>query len=270
MIKDLCFEIINSFSNDCVFSLPYSSNDKTKMVDLNLFKKTIDHLLSDGKIKEISLSGGEPLLHPNIFEMISYCKERNIKVILFTSVVIKKNDIDETYDNYTFSGIDKKDLFLLKEVGLDKIVFKLQEFEVDNYSEEFKNQFNCVADSMLKASLFGLDIDVHFVPLKTNYKKFKEIVEISEMCGVKNISVLNFVPQEKDKELMLTEEEMLEFIKIYKEVKDKFSGVIKVTPSLSKDSHLCSSGLEKVKKHNEARGKTLCKLLFWLNKPTNY
>lgn len=269
MIKDLCFEIVEPFPNDCVFFSPYSSIDKTKMIDLKLFKKTIVHLLSKSKIKEISLSGEEPLLHPNIFEMISYCKERNIKVILFTSGIIRKNDIDEAHEkiipNYTFSGINEKDLFLLKQAGLDKIVFKLQEFEVDtfNYLKESKNQFNCLVDSILKANLFGLDIDVHFIPLKTNYKKFKEIIEILEMCGVQNISVLNFWPQEKDKELMLTEEEMLEFIKIYEGVKDKFSGVIKLSTSLlPKDSHLCTSRLEKVKKHN--------KLLYWFNKSTSY
>ena len=68
MIKDLCFEIIETCPNNCLFCSSCSSIDKRKIIDFELFKRTIDHLLTKGGIEEISLSGGEPLLHPNIFE----------------------------------------------------------------------------------------------------------------------------------------------------------------------------------------------------------
>ena len=257
MIKDLCFEIIETCPNNCLFCSSCSSIDKRKIIDFELFKRTIDHLLTKGGIEEISLSGGEPLLHPNIFEMIKYCKDKNIRVVLFTSGIVRRKTIDEMckkyIPNYIFSGIDKKELLLLKEIGLDKIVFDFQGAEVDTYNTLMgtKNQFTYIADSMLRASLIGLDVDVHFIPLKTNYKEFKDIVEILEICGIKKISVLNFVPQGRGKDnqekLMLNEDEMQEFVKIYESVKDKFSGTIRVgIPLLSKDTHLCTAGLDKM------------------------
>lgn len=252
MIKDLCFEIIETCPNNCLFCSSCSSIDKRKIIDFELFKRTIDHLLTKGGIEEISLSGGEPLLHPNIFEMIKYCKDKNIRVVLFTSGIVRRKTIDEMckkyIPNYIFSGIDKKELLLLKEIGLDKIVFDFQGAEVDTYNTLMgtKNQFTYIADSMLRASLIGLDVDVHFIPLKTNYKEFKDIIEILEICGIKKISVLNFVPQGRGKDnqekLMLNEDEMQEFVKIYESVKDKFSGTIRVgIPLLSKDTHLCTA-----------------------------
>lgn len=76
MIKDLCFEVIETCPNNCLFCSSCSSITKNKMIDIDLFKRTIDYLIKKGGIEEISLSGGEPLLHPNIFEMIKYCKEK--------------------------------------------------------------------------------------------------------------------------------------------------------------------------------------------------
>mgnify|MGYP006070625729 FL=1 len=264
MIKDLCFEIIETCPNNCLFCSSCSSLDKLKMIDIEVFKKVIDHLVKKGGIEEISLSGGEPLLHPYIFEMIKYCKEKNIRVVLFTSGIVKN---DNRYLGYlnpierriiknnstNFKSISKQNLLLLKEMELDRIVFDFQGAEVDtyNYLMGTKNQFTYIADSMLRASMIGLDVDVHFIPLKPNYKEFKDIIEILEICGIKKISVLNFVPQGRGEDnqdrLMLSNEEMLEFIKIYESVKDKFSGVIRVgIPLLSKDTHLCTAGLDKM------------------------
>ena len=43
MIKDLCFEIIETCPNNCLFCSSCSLIAKTKMIDFNLFKKTIDY-----------------------------------------------------------------------------------------------------------------------------------------------------------------------------------------------------------------------------------
>ena len=255
MIKDLCFEIIETCPNNCLFCSSCSLISKTKMIDFELFKKAIDYLISKGGIEEISLSGGEPLLHPYIFEMVKYCKDRNIRVVLFTSGIVRRKYIDSMCEklipDYKFSGIDKKDLILLKELGLDKIVFDFQGASVDTYNSLMgtKNRFTYVADSMLRASLVGLNVDVHFIPLKANYKEFLDILEILEICEIKQISILNFVPQGRgainQKKLQLSKEEMEEFINIYKQ--SRFNGRIRVgIPLLSKDEHLCTAGLDKM------------------------
>lgn len=255
MIKDLCFEIIETCPNNCLFCSSCSLISKTKIIDFELFKKTINYLIEKGGIEEISLSGGEPLLHPNIFEMIKYCKDKNIRVVLFTSCIVRRKYIDsmckKLIPDYKFSGIDRKDLILLKELGLDKIVFDFQGASVDTYNNLMgtKNRFTYVADSMLRASLVGLNVDVHFIPLKSNYKEFLDILEILEICEIKQISILNFVPQGRgfinQKELQLSQEEIEEFINIYKQ--SRFNGHIRVgIPLLSKDEHLCTAGLDKM------------------------
>ena len=48
--------------------------------------------------------------------------------------------------------------------------------------------------------------------MKPNYKEFPDIIECLEISGVKNISILNFVPQgrgmENREELLLNEQEL--------------------------------------------------------------
>jgi MoaA/NifB/PqqE/SkfB family radical SAM enzyme len=60
-----------------------------------MFKKTINHFMSVGGIQEISISGGEPFLHPNLFEMIEYCKSFGIRVVLFTSGVKRNTHLSQ-------------------------------------------------------------------------------------------------------------------------------------------------------------------------------
>ena len=75
MVKDLCFEIIESCPNNCKFCSSNSSQEKTTIITLEQFKRTVMHFINQGGIEEISISGGEPFLHPDLFEMVKFCKE---------------------------------------------------------------------------------------------------------------------------------------------------------------------------------------------------
>ena len=152
-----------------------------------------------------------------------------------------------------FTGITKQEFERLRKLGLDKIVFDWQAFEetTDNELMGRRGLITCLMDSIIRASRTGLNVDVHFIPMKPNYKQFPDIIECLEISGVKNISVLNFVPQGRGRynkeELMLNEEELKEFSKILKTEKENYSGNIRIgIPLNGKISHLCTAGTEKL------------------------
>ena len=165
MLKDLCFEIIETCPNNCLFCSSCSSINKEKLIEYKKFKEVIDYFMSIGGIEEISLSGGEPLLHPELLRMIRYCKLNNIKTVLFTSGIKKRFKMSESdreqlefnlrksYKSYLSEGMPKDeyekliskqmsiylsydekkydhlstyDCKLLKGNGLDKIVFDFE------------------------------------------------------------------------------------------------------------------------------------------------
>lgn len=292
MLKDLCFEIIQACPNNCLFCSSCASIDKDKKIELDLFKKTIDYLIDLGGIEEISISGGEPFLHPDLFEMIKYCKEKRIRVVLFTSGIKRKKkipalefenmvtEIKEKYKRYLEQGMEEKEyqkylkieldrlnffneeeyseisrmeMEYLKYIGLDKIVFDFQATEEDsyNYVMHTKNMLTNVISSMVKASASNLETDAHFIPMKCNYKEFPDLIECLNIGEIKNLSILNFVPQGRGKDnvsdLALNSEEMEEFKKIYEDNYKKFKGNIRIgIPLIKNDSHMCTAGLDKL------------------------
>lgn len=87
--------------------------------------------------------------------------------------------------------------------------------------------------------------------MKPNYRQFPDILECLEIGNIKNISVLNFVPQgrgrENKEELMLSEEELKEFAEILNQARKHYSGSIRIgIPLNGRISHLCIAGTEKL------------------------
>lgn len=291
MVKDLCFEIIEKCPNQCRFCSSNSSINKQKIISYEDFKRVIDYFVKKGGIEELSLSGGEPFLHPNINEMIFYAKSFGIRTVVFTSGIKKAKELSPEQKEYllqeqekrlkevelcepwndrlktsirnhykslinpeAFSPITKAEFEYLKKLGLDKIVFDFQayEHETDGYLMGRDRQKHCcLLDSMLNAATVGITTDVHFIPMKPNYKEFPEILELLEIAGINNISILRFVPQGRgfsNKEsLALSPEELQEFLNIVNNYKNRYKVNIRIgIPLMGENNHKCNAGLEKL------------------------
>lgn len=290
MLKDLCFEVIQTCPNRCKFCSSNSSKDKKTIIELEQFKKTLMHFINQGGIEEISISGGEPFLHPDLFEMIRFCKEQKIRTVIFTSGIKRalevpeeviqhiknkceqdlkeieehepwndrlKRNVKAYYDRCMapreFEALSIQECEKLKQLGVDKIVFDWQALdeEIDNELMGRKGLLTCLMSSLIRARQSGLNVDVHFIPMKPNYRQFPDIIECLEIAKIKNISVLNFVPQGRGRnnkaELMLNKEELEEFSEILKKQKEIYSGNIRIgIPLNGKISHLCTAGTEKL------------------------
>ena len=291
MVKDLCFEIIESCPNECKFCSSNSCIDKKQIIAFDDFKRVIDYFISEGGIEELSLSGGEPFLHPDIYKMVEYAASFGIRIVIFTSGIKRPRKLDQLVIDYyynkmqehikeielhepwnhrlmdnirkyyenlmnpnTFSPIEKSELKKLKDLGLSKIVFDYQAYEHE--TDEFlmgrdRVKHACLLDSMLNASVIGIETDVHFIPMKPNYKELPDILEMLEIAGIGNISLLNFVPQGRGRknvdDLLLSRDEMLEVMSILEKSRSIYSGNIRIGIPLSgEDTHKCNAGLEKL------------------------
>jgi len=291
MVKDLCFEIIESCPNECKFCSSNSCIDKKQIISFDDFKRVIDYFISTGGIEELSLSGGEPFLHFDLFKMVEYAKSFGIKTVIFTSGIKRTNSLNEEIINFytnemnirlqeieqyepwndrlknnvkryyeriinlpSFSPITKEELYKLKHIGLDKIVFDYQAYEHD--TDKFlmgrdTNKYACLLKSLMNASVIGLETDVHFIPMKPNYKEIPDILDMLEIAKIKNISILKFVPQGRGlkniSELMLDDHELMEFMNILEKNSSLYSGHIRIgIPLMGDNTHKCNAGLEKL------------------------
>ena len=291
MVKDLCFEIIEACPNECKFCSSNSCIDKKQIVSFDDFKRVIYHFESRGGIEELSLSGGEPFLHPDLLKMVEYAKSFGIRTVIFTSGIKRplplddgtikyyeeemgnrlkqikqhepwnerlKNNVKKYYERIicpsVFSPITKQELYVLKNFGLDKIVFDYQayEHETDEYiMGRNRQKYECLLDSLMNASIVGIETDVHFIPMKPNYKEIVDILEMLEIAKVNNISILKFVPQGRGlkniNDLMLSDNELVEFMKLLDSYRYLYSGNIRIgIPLMEESRHKCNAGLEKL------------------------
>jgi len=107
----LCIEPTNKCNFRCI-QCPVSSDEfskivgKRKQMSMRLYKKIIGDIKKMGRLNNLNLYGdGEPLLHPNIIEMIKIAKKSNIAnaITVTTNASLLTNDLS---NDLIDSGLD--------------------------------------------------------------------------------------------------------------------------------------------------------------------
>lgn len=132
----LPIEIIIEITGKCTQVCPYCTGPRIPNVPLKDIFSTMDEAESLG-IKTVRITGGEPLLHPDIQKILTYAKQKKFSIILNTSAERITSDVLKTiiatvdvahvslqghtaktnaaYTHSRFSFSDKlKNIFLLK------------------------------------------------------------------------------------------------------------------------------------------------------------
>ncbi|VVB59250.1 Coenzyme PQQ synthesis protein E [uncultured archaeon] len=113
----LQIEPTNYCNSDCICCCSSRSTRKKGYMDLHLFKKIIDDA-AQIRIKKIHLYlHGEPLLHPQIVEMISYIKSKNLGIHISTNGMSLNK---EKIENILRTGINSADLLTFSIYGYSK------------------------------------------------------------------------------------------------------------------------------------------------------
>jgi radical SAM protein with 4Fe4S-binding SPASM domain len=136
--------------------------------------------------RKVALSGGEPLVYPELYEIVRTAASLALATTLYTTG-IKNNNLDP---------IDESDVSRLISAGLDRIIFSIYatEPQIHNSITGFPS-FEPTLVAVKNCVHGGLPGEFHFVPLRRNYHQFGEVVRLAEGLGVPRVSVLRFVPQ---------------------------------------------------------------------------
>ena len=126
MIRDISFEITQRCLNNCVHCSSCSNSLCKQHIDYATICKTVDDMPHIG-VKRVCLSGGEPFLHIDLKKIVTYIKQMDMEVNIYSS------GITEIDGQITYITTDEfKDL---KERGLSKIMFNLQSYDSSRYDE---------------------------------------------------------------------------------------------------------------------------------------
>lgn len=209
ILREVCFEITNLCALDCVHCSNFDSSATHKTYHrLQQIKRTIDDMAALGA-GILEFSGGEPLMHPDIIKAIQYAKTKHLKTVLYTSGIVSNADP-------CFMPLSTARR--LQKFGLNTIVFNLEGSTPTTHESitRVPGSFENTIKSLRNASSQGLQIAIHFVPMKPNFKDLGNVVKLCHNLKVSEVGILRFVPQGRGhiyaKELALSKEETLELM----------------------------------------------------------
>ena len=177
-------EITQKCNLKCVFCYEESSCQINKMMAMDDFRKAINFLVKYG-IKNIQFIGGEPMLHPNLKEMIGEC--------------IEEFDFIEVYTNGTYITQEWCDFFKKNDIH---IALSLHSFIPEEYEKitQVKGSFALVKnalDLILKnklryrlAAIKNKNVNIGKPPKE--YDNITLIAKSPKVTGRGNISQFNF------------------------------------------------------------------------------
>lgn len=87
--NSICWNITKECNDNCLFCYRDKNSNDLDVADQRLIIDKIASL----KIVKLTFAGGEPLLLPNILELIQYAKEKGIAVSLTTNGILLKDNV---------------------------------------------------------------------------------------------------------------------------------------------------------------------------------
>lgn len=92
-IKDIYIEICNQCNLKCLHCYNESSISNHKYIEMNEFIAIVNQMLNAG-IRHITLSGGEPLLHPNIDKILTFLNDNKeietVRIVTNGTLLVEK------------------------------------------------------------------------------------------------------------------------------------------------------------------------------------
>jgi MoaA/NifB/PqqE/SkfB family radical SAM enzyme len=183
----LCPEVIQiPLTNACNLKCSMCSIHSASKAELS--KEVIFDLLrqaSDMGIKEVVLTGGEPLLRRDLFEICDDCKSKQLRAIVTTNGTL----IDDALAQAIVSS------------GLSHIHFSLDGMEETNNLVRGKGNFSkavqgiMLLDKLRKSQRRDLSIGIACTVMGHNLEDLPRLVEYADSL---NVDVINFQPLLKD------------------------------------------------------------------------
>jgi MoaA/NifB/PqqE/SkfB family radical SAM enzyme len=182
-----------------------------------------DFMLMGGE--KVVLTGGEPLVHPELMKILESINEIGLKPVLFSSGI--------THEGGGCRSVSELELLQLKTF-ISGIVFSLYSGSSPkhDYVTQRQYSFSISLRSIEACVKQGIPAEVHFVPMRINYEDLPDVAHVSQVLGVKKIHVLRFIPhgrgEEYTGELLPSTEDYVAFAKVVETAQGLYPGFLEI------------------------------------------
>lgn len=213
-------EITGKCNMHCLHCRGRDSKELNKDMPIWAIKKIIDFAKkhAEGDLIEIVLSGGEPLLHPNIKEILDYCTEVNVLKEITTNGSLIDEQYIELLKKYEISNMS---------VSMDSAIA-----EKHDYIRQSKGAFDKAVNAIKLMLNNNINARVRSTISKVNIDEMEDIVLLVESLGVKSLAFGAVIPVgnaiNMTDSIFMTKQEMKNFIDKFFLLKQKYEGRIDI------------------------------------------
>ena len=225
MLCEISIEILQRCPNRCIYCSSHSNPQATHLIPFEIIKNVIDDAKNLG-CKIVCLSGGEPFLHPQILDIISYIAKQQLTCYVYTSGIYMKDEVYSSLPNEYIEAIRGM---------VDKVIFNVEADSSALYDQIMGTDvggFDMMKKSINDCVSSGLVVETHVVPMQVNFKHLRSIFEMCYQLGVSKVSVLRLVLQGRALDnlslVKLTNEENVEVTRIIRALHDSNSGKVRI------------------------------------------
>lgn len=225
MLSEISIEILQRCPNRCIYCSSHSNPQATHLIPFEIIKNIIDDAKSLG-CKTVCLSGGEPFLHPQILDIISYIAKQQLICYVYTSGIYMKDEVYSSLPNEYIEAIRGM---------VDKVIFNVEADSSTLYDQIMGTDvggFDMMKKSINDCVSSGLVVETHVVPMQVNFKHLKSIFEMCYQLGVSKVSILRLVLQGRAlvnlSLVKLTGEDSREVTKLIKALKEAYKGKVRI------------------------------------------
>ncbi len=186
-LKDITIEITQRCPNYCIHCSSLSSLGAEKQLSLSDIQNIIDDAVELGA-ETISLSGGEPFMHPSLIDIVRHIHEKGVKCNIYTSGIIHNGNNFEALSEFLLTSIQSL---------VNKLIFNIEAADSQHYELIMgtNNGFELMQTSIMRALRYGFVIESHTVLMKSNINHLTEIMALGKSLGISKMSFLRLVMQ---------------------------------------------------------------------------
>lgn len=225
MLSEISIEILQRCPNRCIYCSSHSNPQATHLIPFEIIKNVTDDAKNLG-CKTVCLSGGEPFLHPQILDIISYIAKQQLTCYVYTSGIYMKDEVYSSLPNEYIEAIRGM---------VDKVIFNVEADSSDLYDQIMGTDvggFDMMKKSINDCVSSGLVVETHVVPMQVNFKHLKSIFEMCYQLGVSKVSILRLVLQGRALEnlslVKLSGEDSREVTKLIKALNEAYKGKVRI------------------------------------------
>ncbi|MFQ6085614.1 MAG: radical SAM protein [Candidatus Bathyarchaeia archaeon] len=163
-------------------------------------KRLLEDVASTGRGALVVLSGGEPLMRRDIFELARHGTSLDLRLVMGSNGTLITREVAEE----------------LKASGILSVAISLDGARAGSH-DSFRGMPGAFEGAIVGAkacSEAGVNLQINITVTKYNYKEVPEILNIAERLGAQGIHLFHFVPSGRGREILESEITVKQYVKL--------------------------------------------------------